>query len=126
MRWSVVASLLVLAACASESRSTCDLESPPDAARVRATHGVDIASFPAVIPAGFTGCQRMWIGDQRDRRHMEPLATINYEAGRAVRMFGKEPGGPAYDCRYIAGTLDALTSVNPGRCPLSSAMEAFE
>ena len=123
MKPFVLALLLLLAGCASEPRNSCELESPPDSSQIRATHGVDIASFPAVVPRGFTGCQRRWVGDQRERRRMQLIATTYYESGRVFRFAGQEPGGPAYDCRYSGGTLDTQGSLNAVRCPLLSELE---
>ena len=123
MKSMLLSPLFVLAGCAAAPADTCDLESPPESSLIRTTLGVDVATFPAVVPHGYTGCQRMWVGDQREPRRMQPLSTLHYEAGRVVRLAGQEPGGPAYDCRYSSGALDVPGSLNAGRCPLASELD---
>ncbi|QJW85101.1 hypothetical protein HK414_21355 [Ramlibacter terrae] len=115
------AATLALAGCAVTPADTCQLQHPPTASRIRVTHGVALATYPGQVPADFDGCQRTWIGDERELAGMRVLATAHFAAGRVVRFEGTPPDGPAYVCRYVAGRLDAASSSNARNCPVSAS-----
>src|SRR5688572_5038193 len=109
-----------LASCASVNGDACHLPHPPKNALIRTTHGVSLATFPARVEPGYTGCQRTWLGDERDMGGMQILATAHFQSGRLTRFEGAAPDGPSYDCRYVKGKLSPQASFNPQRCPLTS------
>ncbi|MGV3569020.1 MAG: hypothetical protein ACO1PB_00380 [Ramlibacter sp.] len=103
----------MLAGCAITPADPCHLQQPPAAAGIRSTHGMSLATFPARVPPGYTGCQRTWLGER-------VLATAHFAAGRVVRFAGAPPDGAPYDCRYVEGRLDAASSSNAQRCPMAA------
>jgi hypothetical protein len=112
-----------VAGCAAVPESACESATPPAAAEIRVTQGVGLAFFPAAVPSGFTGCQRIWIGDPREPGQMQVLATKHFVRGMPTRFTGRQPGGAAYECRYEGGVLDVLNSSGGTSCPSASELQ---
>lgn len=114
-------SLVVLAGCATRMDASCELAVVPADAVPGVRQGADTATYPAQIPPGLTGCQRIWYGDRQRPEAMQVLATYHFERGQVRRLVGKVPDGPAYDCHYRDGQLQVAASQNPGQCPAAPA-----
>jgi hypothetical protein len=115
-----------LAGCAAVSVQgpPCEPHDMPAAAKVVSTPRMDLATWPPSIPAGFTGCQRIWYGSSKSPASMRILVTSHFEGGRLTRLIGKEPEGLEYDCRYREGVLQESRSLRPERCPDAAVIEA--
>lgn len=81
-----------ISGCASVPTDTCQLKQPPDSALIRVTQGVSLATFPPRISAEYSGCQRTWLGDERDLHGMQSLATAHFASGRLLRFESAAPG----------------------------------
>jgi hypothetical protein len=130
----LLSSLALLGACASQpealiisggagNASSCELATVPPGAVMGVRDGVNIATYPAQVTRGMTGCQRVWYGEPARRESMQILATYYFQQGEVRRLVGRVPGGATYDCYYRGGTLDMPSSQNVAQCPKTTDLD---